>query len=490
MIYFDRMTRRGFRPVAFFIVTSSLLWAWLCVIAVPGVAQSQPAASRMLHFRGQTMGTTYSVKVSAPPDEPEWGSEAQLKVDAELRSVNDQMSTYLKSSELSRFNDTTSTDWFEVSVDTATVVQFALGVGLKSGGAFDVTVGPLVDRWSFGPGKRHRDVPSDEELAALGEHIGQSHLAVRLDPPALKKDIAKLRVDLSAIAKGHGVDRVVEVLNRLGAENVFVEIGGEVRVTGEKQTPDGPQSWKVGIQKPDTMSNEIVLAYSMENVAMATSGDYRNFFEVGGQRYSHTIDPVTRRPVRHHLASVTVIAPTCMAADAWATALDVVGPQRAEELATENDLDTLLITRGMDESEKAATATDGTAKTDQRTADEVATNQEATNQKQEYQMNFIGTGSLAEIAQQLQHSVVLGQSDAATGNGFLDRMGPVAMLTAIGFAAVLVAMAIGVIFGRRSISGSCGGLNARTDEDGVSRCSLCSSPSEGCEKLREKIENS
>ncbi len=469
MIQFDRMTRRGFRPVAFFIITSVLLLASQYAATMEGSAEAQSPSGSPLLFRGATMGTTYSVKVSLPPNRKDWKAEASLAVDAELRRVNDQMSTYLQTSELSRFNDSASTDWFHVSPETAAVVEYALEVGKKSGGAFDVTVGPLVDRWSFGAGKRHQDVPSNEELEAIGMRIGQAHLAVRLDPPSLKKDIPDLRVDLSAIAKGHGVDRVVDVLSRLGAENVFVEIGGEVRVTGEKQTPGGPQPWKVGIQKPDAMNNEIVLAYSMEDCAMATSGDYRNFFEVDGQRYSHTIDPVTHRPVQHNLASVTVIAPTCMVADAWATALDVVGPERAAELASRNDLDTLLITRG----------------TSPRAGDD------SINQAQEHPMNYVGTGTLASIAAQIQQSSVLAQSPAAAGDGgFLDRMGPIVLLTAIGFAAILVAMAIGVIFGRNSIAGSCGGLNARTDTDGVSRCSLCSSPSEGCEKLRERIENS
>ncbi|WP_302119125.1 FAD:protein FMN transferase [Allorhodopirellula heiligendammensis] len=468
MIQSDRMTRRGFRPVAFFNVTLTLVLTSLFAAVAPGLAMAQAPPGSLLYFGGETMGTTYSVKVSRPPDDVDWKSKASLAVDEELRRVNDQMSTYLKSSELTRFNDSASTDWFEVSRETAEVVQFALHVGKKSEGAFDVTVGPLVDRWSFGPGKRNQDVPSDEELDSIAKRIGQAHLSARLDPPALRKDIPNLRVDLSAIAKGHGVDRVVDVLNRLGAENVFVEIGGEVRVTGDKLTSDGSQSWRVGIQKPDAMNNEIVVAYAMDDVAMATSGDYRNYFEVDGTRFSHTIDPVTHRPVRHNMASVTVIAPTCMAADAWATALDVVGPERAVALADENDLDTLLITRGGDPAEADA----------------------GTNEAEEDHMNFIGTGSLATIADQMQRGSVLGQAKAEEGAGFLDQMGPVLLLTAIGFAAVLVAMAIGVMFGRQSISGSCGGLNARTDEDGVSRCSLCSSPSEGCEKLREKIENS
>lgn len=414
------------------------------------------------------MGTTYSVKVSGPPGDESWATDTSLAVDAELRQVNDQMSTYLKSSELSRFNDSRSTDWFEVSEQTAAVVSYALDVGRKSEGAFDVTVGPLVDRWSFGPGKRNQDVPSEEELNAIGVRIGQTHLSVRLQPPALKKDISELRVDLSAIAKGHGVDRVVELLRRRGAANVFVEIGGEVRVTGMKQTPTGPVEWKVGIQKPDAASNELALAYPMKEAAMATSGDYRNYFEVDGERYSHTIDPVTRRPVRHSLASVTVIAATCMAADAWATALNVVGPDRAVSLANQYELDTLLIMREIDSA-----------------GSETNTTQTVQGKR----MNVLGTGALATIADEMTQRGIVAQADAASGPGFFQQITPILILTGIGFGAVLIAMAVGVMFGRKSIGGSCGGLNARTDPDGVSRCSTCSAPSEACKELREKIDN-
>ncbi|MCM2372170.1 FAD:protein FMN transferase [Aporhodopirellula aestuarii] len=469
----NRMTRRGYSPVAFFIVIT------MCLIGITpfgfiagqrvfaGDSSGEASSPLVLVFRGATMGTTYSVKVSDPPPGDDWASEAALTIEAELRRVNDQMSTYLKSSELSRFNASTSTDWFDVSQETADVVAFALEVGAASDGRFDVTVGPLVDRWSFGPGKRNRDVPSDEELDEIGQRIGQQHLAVRRDPPALKKDIAQLRVDLSAIAKGHGVDRVVELLLSLGAKNVFVEIGGEVRVTGAKQSAGGSQPWRVGIQKPDAASNEIVLAHPMEDSAMATSGDYRNFFEVDGERYSHTIDPVTRRPVRHDLASVTVIAPTCMAADAWATALNVVGPEMAVDLANENNLDTLLITRGV-------------------VAD--VTQSDVPNQNEGIQMNVMGTGSLAVVAERMMATAMTAQA-APADPGFGTRWMPILVLTGIGFAAMLIAMAVGVMFGRKSIGGSCGGLNARTDPDGVSRCSMCSTPSEGCKELREKIEN-
>jgi len=407
------------------------------------------------------MGTTYLVKISGAPGGEDWREEISFAIEAELRRVNDQMSTYLKTSELSRFNDSTSTDWFPVSRQTAEVVRLALEIGERSGGRLDVTVGPLVDRWSFGPAKRSRTIPQPDEIESILELVGNRYLEARIEPPAIKKSIASLRVDLSAIAKGHGVDRLVELLNERGAENVFVEIGGEVRVGGAKQTAAGPVAWKVGIQKPDANANELAVAHPMHDNAMATSGDYRNYFEVDGKRYSHTIDPTTGFPIDHALASVTVVAPTCAQADGWATALNVAGPQAASQLAKENRLDSLLIQRV------------------------IQPNQSKPNMNS---FEITGTGALAEVAQRMNQVGALAQTAASDEAGFGERMMPVLILTAVGFGAVLIAMAIGVIFGRKSISGSCGGLNARTDPDGVSRCSMCSNPSEGCQELRDKIE--
>lgn len=410
-------------------------------------------AADPLTFRGATMGTTYMVKVHSPPEQPDWASETETAIDRELRSVNDQMSTYLKSSELSQFNASESTDWFEVSADTARVVAAALELSEKTDGAFDVTVGPLVDRWSFGAGERKNDVPSETELDKLQKSVGYQHLEARLDPPALKKDIAGLRVDLSSIAKGHGVDRIVDLLAGREAENVFVEIGGEVRVTGDKSG----ESWKVGIQRPDAGGQELMVAHKIRDAAMATSGDYRNFFEVDEQRYSHTIDPRTGRPVTNGLASVSVITDSCMLADGWATALNVVGREEAMRLARENELSVLIV---------------------QRLSDRLVSS---------------GTGELAEYADvdvPADVSVVddaAKKSEKAEAKTFAQRMAPVLLMTGITFGAVLLAMAVGVIFGRQAISGSCGGLNAKVDEDGVSRCTMCSTPSEACQELRDKM---
>ena len=196
-------TRRGICPVAFFVFAT--------VVSLPCCSVGADA-SQMQTFRGATMGTTYMVKVSGAPEIPDWHEETEFAIDRELRKVNDQMSTYLRSSELSRFNNSESTDWFEVSRQTAEVVRLAFEIGEQSGGMLDVTVGSLVDRWNFGPGKHDQAVPSDQELAVLKESVGHRFLEVRLDPPSLKKQIPKVSVDLSAIAKGHGVDRIVELL--------------------------------------------------------------------------------------------------------------------------------------------------------------------------------------------------------------------------------------------------------------------------------------
>lgn len=413
----------------------------------PGLlAQAGGAGStvrQVREFRGRTMGTTYMVKVAGSPEIDD--QTLRIKIDAELRSVNDQMSTYLESSEISQFNRSQSTDWFSVSAPFAEVVNKALEISEQTGGAFDVTVAPLVNAWNFGPTKRTGQIPDEETIERLRSQTGFQNLEVRLDPPALRKAIPELQVDLSSIAKGHGVDRVVDVLAGLGVEDVFVEIGGEVRTSGDK--PGGP--WRVGIQLPDAADQTVMVAHRMlvnddAGNAMATSGDYRNFFEVGGKRFSHTIDPRTGRPVDHDLASVTVVAPTCMVADAWATALSVLGPQQALEVATEQQLHALLATR----------QSDGT-------------------------YELAGLGTLASYAAI--------EPDAGDGGPNWAAVIPIAVVTFGVFSILLFAMAIGVVFGRRSISGSCGGLANKTNEDGSTSCSLCSSPSDACRELREKM---
>ena len=402
----------------------------------------------MMELTGPTMGTRFMVKVFDPTVRED---EFRLEVDALLRDINDQMSTYLESSELSRFNRSTSTDWFEVSIETATVTAFAQTVSEKSNGALDVTVGPLVNAWSFGPDPRTQTVPDAEMLSKLRGAVGFEKLSVRMDPPALRKSIPELQVDLSALAKGYAVDRLVERLNELGAPNVFVEIGGEVRTSGNK----AGQWWKVGIQVPDLVQDAVMIAHSLNtgagnDQAMATSGDYRNFFEIDGVRYSHTIDPRTGRPIDHSLASVSVVAENCMAADAWATAINVLGPDEGRRIAEVEGLSALLIGRQGDSFE------------------------------------LVGTGALAKYSSAVGDDQPSGAKNGEPTGTMQSLVVP--LLTACAFGLILSLMAIGVMFGRRSISGSCGGLANMKNEDGSVSCSLCSNPAEACQELRNRMQ--
>ena len=327
-----------------------LTLAGLILFSLLGCRNENRISDETILVSGDTMGTVYKVKVSGPPDGLT-AERLQQEVDARLKYINDRMSTYLPESEISRFNQTQNDDWFEVSPETAAVLGEALEISEKTDGAFDVTVGPLVNLWSFGPEGRIERVPTDEEIEKAKAGVGFRHIGVRSSPPALRKKHPDVYVDLSAIAKGFAVDEVARVLDALGVTRYMVEIGGEVRTRGRKQ--DGTP-WRIGIEKPASTSRVLQHIVELENRSLATSGDYRNFFEKDGRRYSHTIDPRTGRPVEHNLASVSVISDNCTFADAMATALAVMGPDEAFRYATDNDVDVLLIIRGPDGfSEKA-----------------------------------------------------------------------------------------------------------------------------------------
>lgn len=287
------------------------------------------------------MGTRYTIKLASLPEsvsvEPLTG-----EINDRLWLINQQMSTYIEDSEISQFNRAAANRWFDVSPATALVVQVAQATSKATGGALDVTVGPLVDLWNFGPDRHAPVLPADPRIAEARRQVGFDKLLVRQHPPALKKTVDGLRVDLSAIAKGYAVDAVAQVLDRRGISSYMVEIGGEIRVKGSRPAGDG---WRIGIELPESSKRRIERVVELKDIAMATSGDYRNYFELGGKRYSHAIDPKTGRPVRHKLASVTVLTNDCITADALATALLVMGPERGLEWADKHDVTALLVTR-------------------------------------------------------------------------------------------------------------------------------------------------
>lgn len=318
------------------------LYGLLCCIALAlllGCEKPPVPTGAPLTISGSTMGTYYRVTLASTPVTI---SEDELRASIELclDSINTKMSTYLADSEISRFNLSRDTHWFPVSLETATVVSEALEISQQSDGAFDITVGPLVNLWGFGPTiPTAQRIPNPETIINALEKTGSKHLQVRLNPPALKKDLAELQVDLSGIAKGFAVDSVAGVLEKMGQKDYLVDIGGELRAGGKKE--DSP--WIVAIERPDPSQRAIQKAMILNDLAIATSGDYRNYFEVEGHRYSHQIDPGTGRPIHHKLVSVSVVDASCMRADAWATAMMILGPQKGAEIARKAKLATLFI---------------------------------------------------------------------------------------------------------------------------------------------------
>ncbi len=307
---------------------------------------NKKVSSNLIEIHGFTMGTTYTVKIITNDKLKSTELEEITKNTTDdiknlLKKVDQQMSTWRKDSEISCFNQYGETDWFEVSADTAAVIAESLRVSKISKGAFDITVGPLINLWGFGPAKKERQISGEKQIREMMERIGYKNLSVRQSPPSIKKENPGIYCDLSAIAKGFGVDKVAEYLDSKGFVHYLVEIGGEVRAKGVKP---GGQPWRVAIAVPDGSSSyQRVLL--LKNISMATSGDYFNYFEKDGKRYSHTIDPGTGHPITHTLASVTVIHESCMTADALATAINVLGPGKGYELATKENLPVFLIVR-------------------------------------------------------------------------------------------------------------------------------------------------
>jgi thiamine biosynthesis lipoprotein len=305
-----------------------------------------PPPRPYVDFGGASMGTTWSVKLASPDVDPANLQSISDAIQAELDEVVALMSTWEPDSEISRFNALRSTEPFHISPETVTVVQAALETSRLSNGAFDITVGPLVEAWGFGSRQRPDDPPNEAVLASLRESVGYTLLDLDPGSGTLRKRREGVEVDLSAIAKGYGVDRVASRLDALGYHDWLVEVGGELRTAGRKL--DG-SVWRVAIEQPDVAGRAIHLALPLEDRAMATSGDYRNFYEAEGVRLSHTMDPRTGRPITHGLASVTVIDTSTMRADALATALDVLGPEAGYALALERGLAVHLIIRTGDD---------------------------------------------------------------------------------------------------------------------------------------------
>jgi thiamine biosynthesis lipoprotein len=314
---------------------------WPIVLTAALLLAACAQTAEVLELSGETMGTRFSVQLSPAPPAAD-RSRLQGLIEQRLQAINTQMSTYLPASDLRRFNDSRSTDWQPVPADLAALVARAQAISELTGGRYDITIGPLVDLWGFGSGGDRDRPPTDPEIAALLPQIGYRQLSVRATPPALRKQVPELAIDLSSIAKGWAVDQLSALLLDEGFPNHLVEIGGETRGHGSKA--DG-RPWRIAVEQPDSIGREVLAVLTPGNDAIATSGDYRNYFEHEGQRYSHTLDPRTGRTVRHRLASVTVLAETCSDADAWATALMALGDEAGPALADRLSLRALFVIR-------------------------------------------------------------------------------------------------------------------------------------------------
>ncbi|MBY7848924.1 FAD:protein FMN transferase [Vibrio fluvialis] len=312
---------------------------WLVALASLLLLAGCEQPPQQVHLSGPTMGTSYNIKYLQQDGLPS-SDDLHKEIDRLLEEVNDQMSTYRKDSELSRFNQYQGIDPFEVSNQTATVVKEAIRLNGLTEGALDVTVGPLVNLWGFGPEARPEVVPTDAELAERKANTGIHHLSV--DGNKLSKDLPHLYVDLSTIAKGWGVDVVANYIESQGIHNYMVEVGGEIRLKGLNR--DGVP-WRIAVEKPTVDERSIQEIIEPGEMAIATSGDYRNYFERDGVRYSHIINPQTGRPIHNRVVSVTVLDKSCMTADGLATGLMVLGDEKGIEIAEQNHIPVFMIVK-------------------------------------------------------------------------------------------------------------------------------------------------
>lgn len=279
---------------------------------------------------GDSMGSVYHITI---PHLPEYLTAEQIKMEVSkiLDQMNETVSTYHANSEITKFNQTNSTDWFNVSPEFVYMLNESLKISMISNGAFDVTLEPLFTLWGFGAHSVMDDrIPSDAEISAALDKTGYQKIELRLNPPAIRKTDGRLKIDLSGIAVGFAADKVAEMLESKGIKDYLVDMGGELRLKGRNAKGE---IWHVAIEKPITDKREPERIVTLTNHAVTTAGDYRNYFEKEGKRYSHILDPSTGKPITHALASVTVIHENATVADGLDTMLMVLGEKAGYDLA-------------------------------------------------------------------------------------------------------------------------------------------------------------
>lgn len=319
------------------------IWALFCLLLLAGC----DSPSEPLFLSGPTMGTSYNITIVQSPGS-EYAQPLQDEIDSLLNNINQVASTYIDDSELMLFNTAPLASEIAVSKTLFELLTLSKAVYDLTEGAYDVTVGPVVNLWGFGP-ENTRTIPEVTALNRALDKVGFDKLTLnRTQQSALKS--TDIEIDLSSVAKGYAVDKISDYLSDKGFTDFLVEVGGEMRVQG--RNPKGDR-WRIGIESPTVVPAQPAKALSVTDVGIATSGDYRNFFTVDGVRYSHTIDPRDGRPVSHNLASVTVIHPSSAQADALATGLTVLGEANARALCELQGLACFFIVYKQDEFQES-----------------------------------------------------------------------------------------------------------------------------------------
>lgn len=319
------------------------LWLLCLVVLLPLKAcDSGSDSDTLTMISGPTMGTEYLIKIADKTASSD-SKHIKQRIDQILHDVNQSMSTYIDDSELSVINQNHTTEWIQVSKELLTVILEANRISAMSDGAFDITVGPLVNLWGFGASRDSANgKPDASAISQMLNKTGYLKLEYQQNERKIRKQHEDLYLDLSAIAKGFAVDLLANELDKQGYKNFMVEIGGEIKVKGRRSNERG---WRIGVEKPVVNERSVQKILELKETGMATSGDYRNYKEIDGQRYSHTINPQTGSPITHKLASVSVLHKSTMTADALATALNVLGPDKGVKLAEEQGITALFLVR-------------------------------------------------------------------------------------------------------------------------------------------------
>ncbi|MBP2167588.1 thiamine biosynthesis lipoprotein [Erwinia toletana] len=314
----------------------------LACLTVASCDRPQALAASPLVLEGKTMGTFWRVSLAGVDSTR--GAALQQTIQQQLDEDDHQLSTWKTDSVLSRFNQYRGSQPQPVSANMAHIITMALRIGIKTGGAMDITVGPLVNLWGFGPDRQPTHTPDQAEIDAARALTGLQHLKVIQTGEGqwLQKDLPALYVDLSTMGEGFATDHLARLMEKEGINNYLVSVGGAVLTRG-RNAEDKP--WRVAIQKPTDQQSAVQAVVDLQGHGISTSGSYRNYYELDGKRISHVIDPVSGRPIEHKLVSATVIATTALEADGWDTGLMVLGTEKARQLAIREKLAVYLISK-------------------------------------------------------------------------------------------------------------------------------------------------